>query len=224
MKRLMIGVLVLVGCTARGTKPEDASAQQHLKAADDAQASASQHSAQYDPSAEIKEKKCHAQKGGVVCWTSVSNPTEEHLKQAKKSMQLAEEHRKASQKLRDAEVLACAGLSPEEVATSPFAHKEDILRVEEIRSAKNILQGPEVTFTKVSGLTQELFQQELNCHVARNVSMGGSPDDMSYCPLALPDVKAKVRETPEGFVVELSSTNPEVAKQSLQRALALTSR
>lgn len=224
MKRSLLGLLALlgVGCAAHGTKPHEMSAQKHQDEAKAAEAAASQHAAQYDPDAEAKEKKCHAQKGGVVCWTSTYNPTEEHLKQTKKVLDLADEHRKASQKLKDAEALACAGLSPEEVAISPFFHREDIIRVEEERSAKqNILQGTEVTFVKVPGLTQDRFQQVLTCHLARNASMGGAPTDMDYCPLALPGIKAEVRETTEGFVVEVSSSDVETAKKSLQRAQAL---
>ena len=226
MRPVLFSVIFLlgVGCAARGTKPHEMSAQEHQKAADAANAAASQHATQYDPVSEAKEKKCHSQKSGVVCWTSTYNPTEEHLKQTKKSLELAEDHRKASQKLRAAETLSCAGLSTEEMAISPFSHKEDILRVEEERSAKqNIIQGTNVTFVKVPRLTQELFQQVLDCHIARNASMVAIVE-MAYCPLALPEMKAKVRETPEGFVVELRSNNTESTKQALQRAQALTAR
>ena len=65
-----------------------------------------------------------------TCWTSVSNPTAEHLREAEEHRRHAADHRASSVALRDAEARACVGITPDDRDMSPFEHVEDIATVD----------------------------------------------------------------------------------------------
>src|SRR5690348_10038047 len=100
--------LLCCGGSSQGTEPHDMTAAQHEATAGHEQQLEAQHEQQYDPKAEEKSRECEPHHRG--CWTSVTNPTQEHLDQAREHRELAEKHRAAAQALRDAEAQSCAGL------------------------------------------------------------------------------------------------------------------
>ena len=151
------------------------------------------------------------------CWTPTSDTDRveaiEHLR-------LAQEHRAASQALRDAEARACTGLSQEDRDVSPFAHTQDIIRVEPIGPGTH-LEGARVFFGLVQGLSRPRLQQIVDCHIARADAVGHDMPEESFSPLVPPNVKALVRDATDGFVVDVTSDDPEAAREVLRRAQAL---
>jgi len=152
-----------------------------------------------------------------TCWTPTSDSNRQ---QATEHLRLAQEHRAASQALRDAETHACAGLSQEDRDVSPFAHPRDIIRVEPIGPGAH-LEGARVFFGLVQGLSRPRLQQIVDCHVARADAVGHVMPEESFCPLVPPNVKALVRDASDGFVVDVTSDDPEAAREVLRRAQAL---
>jgi hypothetical protein len=206
------------------------SRKQHEEAAMREEAMASAHEAQFNP--QEKGGVCFAliTHEPVPCWRSVTNPTEKHLQEAWTHRKAAADHRKASEALRNAEARACAGLADEDRDMSPFAHREDIARVEALsppafKSASWVESGAKITFRPTPGLTPERLQRIVDCHLARNADLGYDTARMSDCPLALKGVHAGVVPTTEGGVaVIVQSDNPIIAKQIVARANALALR
>lgn len=89
-----------------------------------------QHAAAYDPGATISHDRCSPYDQGDFggCWTT-TNPTSQHLDEAKRHQKMAADHRASSQALRDAEARSCAGIAASDRDMSPFAHREDIQSV-----------------------------------------------------------------------------------------------
>lgn len=217
---------LMLGCAADpGTQPHDMSQAQHEAMATQEDKAAEGHADQHDPSATTETKQC-AGKGG--CWTSVSNPTAQHAEDAKKHHELAQKHRAASAALVSAETSACSGISDEDRDTSPFYHREDIESVapltEEVKSGKGATKkdvGSTIVFRAVPGLTAEWLQRVVDCHIARAAAVGHQMPEMSYCPLELKGVKAKVTSTGSGFAVNVSSDDPVTVAEITKRAQAL---
>lgn len=228
--------------SSEGTAPHDMSAAEHDKMAAAEEVLANEHAAEYDPNAVRQRPICSsvlARKSGDssdVCWGAITNPTETHQVSAEERRRLAAEHRAASQALRDAEARACAGLGEDERDTSPFAHVEDIASVARLRpeyaGGRERQRFPErfppakgggavVTFVAVPGMTAEWLQRVVECHLARNASVGHVDPAMPECPLVLKDVTAEVRSTGNGFAVEMRSKDPAVASEILRRARLL---
>lgn len=221
--------LILVGACAHGpgTAPEDMSAAEHIETAQAENEIAAEHAAKYDPAATEAERKCMSYKEGA-CWTSTTNPTEEHQDLAEKHRQLAAQHRSASKELRRTEASRCAGIDEADRDMSPFAHREDIQSVspvwEESYTGKvktRELLGAKVVFRAVPGMTTEWLQRVVDCHLARNATLGFDQPGMFYCPLNLPHVDAVVRSTGNGFSITVRSDDPETAKKVLRRAHGL---
>jgi hypothetical protein len=223
--------LVLVACSSTpGGHPHDASVAQHEAMAANEDTSASGHAAQYDATADVRSTHCGRGRGEIgACWSSIANPTAEHLKEAEKHRKMAAEHRAASQALRDAEASACAGVSDLDRDMSPFAHREDITSVAPLESEGSAKfpahrEGAIVTFRATPGLTAQWLQQIVSCHLARSAAMGHVLPEMPYCPLVLKDVSARVTATATGFEVAIRSGDTEVAREILKRAEALVGR
>jgi hypothetical protein len=222
-----------VACASTpGAQPHDMSASQHEVMAAHEEQSAAEHAAQYDPKAKALPVRCATDADKRGCWTSFVNPTAEHLKEAERHRKMAADHRAASQALKDAEASACAGISEEDRDMSPFAHREDIARVEELKTSvraatKGMIprtSGAVVSFRATPGATAQWLQRTVDCHLARSAALGHTVPEMSYCPLVLKNVSAKVSATSAGFDVALQSDDPETAREILQRAQALVSR
>lgn len=221
-------VLILAGCAA-SVPIHSMSAAGHAAAADREEASAADHAGKSTAGIE------HC---GVplvwglenVCWASRVNPTAAHLREAAQHRELAAAHRAASTALRDAEARACSGISEEDRDVSPFAHREDIEGVEPLSmplSAKSggfRAQGAAVRFRAVPGMTPEWLQRLVDCHLARNASMGHAMPEMSGCPLAVQGVTATVTSTGRGFAIQIRSDGAATALEIRRRAEALLPR
>jgi hypothetical protein len=222
---------VALGCgSTAGTQPHAMSATEHEAAASQEQQADTGHGEQYDPTASATKKSCSpARGGGAACWTSVTNPTAEHAKEAEEHRELASKHRAASEALRSAEASACAGIPEEDRDLSPFAHREDIRSVSPLREETKIGRsvsyanpGVEIVFRAVPGMTAEWLQRVVDCHLARNAAIGheAAGEEMSFCPLTLRDVQASVRSVGDGFAVAIRSSNADVSKEIQRRAEA----
>lgn len=210
--------LGLSGCAgSEGTEPHDMSAAQHEQAAGGEDTSAGEHGGQYDPAASREVMQCRKS----VCWTSDTNPTKEHLAEMQAHRELAAKHRGAAEALRTAEAQACAGIDEEDRDLSPFYRSEDIESVSETARVEqrgyDVPPGGRTVFRAVPGLTAEWLQREVDCHRARAAAMGFNMTGMEYCPLMLKDVAAKVTSTGTGFAVDVTSKDPEVAKEVVRR-------
>lgn len=227
----VLGVMTAAcGTTTRGAKPHDMSAAQHEHEAQAHASAAQEHTEQYDPDARKSLKQCGpGSHGPGVCWTSIINPTDKHRKAAEEHRRHAADHRAASAALREAEARACEGIPPDDRDMSPFEHAEDIVAVEPLTerlgtSATDTSErtaGVVVTFRAVPGMTTEWLQRVVDCHLARNASLGHAVPEMPDCPLVPRGVQARVRSVGDGFVVEIRSDDNATARETLSRAKRL---
>jgi hypothetical protein len=210
------------------------SAAAHESHAAQAELTASEHGARFDADAGVLTEKCKtasAARGDTdPCWTSIRNPSAEHLGHSEDYRRQAADHRAASRALRDAEASACSGISDADRDESPFAHTEDIERVEPLYSARHgkldsrHLDGAVVTFRAVPQMTAPWLQRVIDCHIARNAALGHDVPEMAYCPLVPKGVSTTVIQTRAGFAVEIRSTESDTATEILRRAEALHGR
>jgi len=208
-----------------GSRPHDMSAAQHEREGEAHARTAEGHAGQYDPSASCSPR---GGRGGALadtCWTSVSNPTAEHQRAAEEHRRHAADHRAASAALRDAEARACVGIGPDDRDMSPFDHVEDIVSVEALTERTGTSKAPSqrsvgavVTFRAVPGMTAEWLQRVVDCHVARNASLGHVVPEMPNCPLVPNGAQARVTSTGSGFAVAIRSDDPATARDILARA------
>ena len=223
-------VALLASCAHMGTHPHDMSVAGHDAEAAEAEASAAAHADQFDPAATETKQRCHsAGKGDRVCWTRVINPTATHLQDADAMAKVAAEHRAASAALRAAEESTCAGISPEDRDISPFSYVDDIVGVEPITASRSggkdgpraVTLGAVVSVRAVPGLTAEWLQRIVDCHVARDASLGNVVPEMPDCPLVPAGVTAKVSSTGAGFAVDIRTEDTSAAADVLARAQRL---
>lgn len=116
----------VLGCatTTPGARPHDVSEERHQAAAERHERSAEAHSRRFDPDAVETTERCGPKakavqrngSGSEICWTSVTNPTEEHRRADEDYRRAAADHRAASAALRETEATACA-VSPTTIAT-----------------------------------------------------------------------------------------------------------
>lgn len=213
-----------------GANPHDMSSAQHLSMASQEEAEAAAHGSRFDPSQSTTHRACSGVSGGASrgsgvistrkCWTSVTNPTAQHLEHEAQHARAAADHRAASQALRDAEARACVGIAEEDRDMSPFAHREDLARVEALIRDQR-LEGATIVFRPIPGLTVDGLQRVVDCHLARNAALGHDVPEMPYCPLVPNNVSARVSPTHGGFAVAIRSDDPVVAAEILHRAQRL---
>jgi hypothetical protein len=228
-----LGVVALAACASTpGAQPTDMSTVAHEQAASQHDSEATTHAAQYDPNAQAQQTAgigcASLYSTGKPCWTSATNPTQQHLDDAKKHHKMAADHRAAAEALRTAEAQSCSGISDDDRDISPFYHREDITTVEPayLASARgkgdpSSISGAVVTFRAVKGLTPEWLQRVVNCHIARNNAMGNDMPEMAYCPLEPKGVTATVSSAGDGFAVRIEAKDPKTAQEVLRRAQAL---
>lgn len=238
MKIVIVTALGLItsalafGCggSAAGTEPHAMSAAEHEAAANQEQQSSEAHGEQFDPAAAVTKERCSPTKAGTTCWTSETNPTAEHSKDAEQHRELAAKHRAASEALRTAEASACSGIPEADRDMSPFSHREDIRSVspveEEVKLGKTTstrTSGAEVVFNAVPGMTAEWLQRVVDCHLARNSAIGheAASAEMPHCPLTVRGAQAKVRSVGDGFAVAIRADDEATSKEILRRAQAL---
>ena len=204
---------------------------QHEAAAKSEEQAAKEHNTQYDPSQYVyipPTITCPFYSGATCyrSWTSVANPTERHLTEGKEHAYLALQHRAASQELREAEARACKNVPDGDRDISPFYHREDIVSAgpfkESLPYGGGSVIGAEVVFASLPGMTAEWLQRVVDCHLARNAVFPDAETTMSYCPIAVPHVKAQVRSVGSGFAVDITATDDKSVKEILSRAGALT--
>lgn len=220
--------LLLAGCATSGTEPHAMTAGEHEAAAKKDEQAAKEHSAQYDPSATVPPTTNCPFFVGVTCyrsWTSVENPTAQHLAEGKRHAELAIQHRAASQALRDAEASACKSVPEGDRDISPFYHREDIVSVGPLSESlglggRNVV-GAEVVFAALPGMTAEWLQRVVDCHLTRNAVLEDAAKAMPYCPLAVPHVKAQVRSVGNGFAVDIMSGDDNSRREVIARVEAL---
>lgn len=229
---LLLSAAACAPAATPGAQPHDMSVAGHEAMAANEVKTSQLHSAEYDSSATARREHCTNSatarwgNGGGGCWTSVTNPTAEHLDETKKHQRMAADHRAASQVLRDAEARACVGVSELDRDVSPFAHREDVLRVASLRSGgpSSRVEGVVVTFRALPGLTTEWLQKVVDCHIARNAALGHDVAEMAYCPLVPKGATAQVSQVADGFAVTIRTTDPDSIPELVRRAEALTRR
>jgi len=225
-----VGVALLASCASSGTEPNAMTAGQHEAAAKSEEQAAKEHPAQYDPSQAVLPTINCPFSAGLNCyraWTSVESPTERHLAEGKRHAELAAQHRAASQALRDAETRSCKNVPEGDQDVSPFYHREDIVSVATLKA--NVpyggpIIGAEVVFASLPGMTAEWLQRVVDCHLARNAVLNDAEKMASYCPLAVPHVKAAVRSVGSGFAVDVTSNDEKSVREIISRAEALKNR
>lgn len=231
----LIPLFAACASTTPGAQPHDASLAHHEAMAGNDDREAAGHARQYDPKArEERVARCSGSAlfggPGEACWTSVTNPTSEHLDEAKKHQRMAADHRAASQSLRDAEARACTGLSDVDRDMGPFARRQDIVGVDVLRvptpanTPPGRVEGVTVTFRAVPGMSAEWLQRAVDCHIARNVALGHNVPEMKYCPLVPNGVSARVTQTAGGFAVAITSSDTDAVPDVVQRGQALLHR
>ena len=234
MTRFIHALSVVTGvaacATTQGTSPYDMTAEEHLAASAREDEAAFSHRAQYDPDAWQKRDCSGIVRGERLqpCWRSLANPTAWHLEEERWHRELAARHQAASQFLRDAEASACGGVSEADRDMSPFAHREDVEKVEAIVDLRapgdaneNRVLGATIFFRPGPGLTAERLQRIVDCHLARYRAGGQVSPGAAFCPLALPEVRALVRSLETGLAVAISSTDPGTGREIMRRARSL---
>lgn len=215
---LVFTIALLSGCSPAtpGAKPLDMSAKDHA-------AAAGEHDRAADTAAGseacIGGRTVDVAASGA-CWTRGAD-------QAHRKM--ADDHRAASQALRDSEAKACSGIGPSDRDDSPFSHRDDIVGVEPLVSTTTSSRGPtkhvdgaSITIRAVPGLTVEYLQRLVSCHLARNASMGFAMDEMSFCPLAVKGASATVASASGAFRVDVRGDGEDAIKEIGRRADALS--
>jgi len=225
---LLSSTLLLSGCFTYGTRPGDMTIAQHEAMARAEERAAVVQEAQFDPSAKDVREFCNASsmQGADVCWASVANPTANHLARSEWHLKMAARHREASQALRDAEAVACAGVSLLDRTMSPFEHREEIARVELVDTnvPERRTLGTKIFFRAVPGLDAERLQRLVDCHLARNGALGNAMPEMPFCPLMLEGVAARVVASGGALGVEVTSKDPDVVHEIVRRSFAILSR
>jgi hypothetical protein len=214
-------------------------AAQHEAAAKGEERAATEHNGRYDASQVIvvpPTVNCPfysygaygAAPVGAGCygaWTSVMNPTAQHLAEGRRHAEVAARHRAASQALRDAEARACRNVPQGDRDVSPFYHREDITAVRSVSEHLPLggerVIGAEVVFTALPGMTAEWLQRVVDCHLASNAVVGDEDGTMRYCPLAVPHVRATVRSAGSGFAVDVTADDQGGVREVISRVEAL---
>lgn len=224
-------------CATPGSGPHEMSRAKHEGAAQQLDTEATGEAEQYDPSAQVTRQRCAPAIGAAsgtdflttACWASVSNPTDDHRRKAEQLRRQAADHRAGASALRDAEAHSCVGLQSDDRDISPFEHTEDIvgaaaLRVPTTGGGKvrsDQLAGAIITFRAVPGLTAEWLQRVVDCHLARNASLGHVVPEMTNCPLVPRGATATVTSTGNGFAVSIRASDALSAEEILSRAQRL---
>lgn len=221
-------VLAFAGCvTTPGSRPEDMSAAHHREAAAAEASLAEQHAAQVPSEA---RRQCQGNFGDaftdlpdLLCWTSVSKPTQAHMRQAEEHRRSAQAHRAAAAALGEAEKRACDGVAPDDRDISPFEHVEDLASAEPLLENGRGTVGAVIVFRPVRGLTEERLRRLVTCHLARNAALGHVVDAMPDCPLVPKGVDATVTSTKAGLAVSIRSDSAATAAEIFARAQRLLS-
>jgi hypothetical protein len=147
-----------------------------------------------------------------IAWSSVTVEETAHLAEARR---LGAERRRSSTALRDAEEQACGGLAEPDRDESPFAHRSDIVSVDPIE------RGVRVRFRHVDGLTADWLEHLVECHLARDQTIGPDAPETKECPLAVRGASAHVAADGGGYFIEVRSWDDDGAGEIARRGRAL---
>ncbi|MGB1013601.1 MAG: hypothetical protein ACPG4T_05660 [Nannocystaceae bacterium] len=120
-------LVFLASCASQGTRVHDMSVAGHEQAGQRESQLADAEAANYISSKDAVSTNCDNE---LVCWTTWSNPSSEHLVAAERHRRLARKHREAAENLRAAESEACANIPERDRDLSPFFHRDDLVRVD----------------------------------------------------------------------------------------------
>lgn len=214
------------GCSsAPAPEPHGASEAQHEYLAQVHEEAAERYSGESEPLPPKRFRDCDQYLGS--CWGE--SASEERLKLAEEHRRAAAGHRAAARALREAEASACEGVPELDRDISPFFHREAIVEVRPLMRggagdhANEELAGATVVLRAAPGMTAERLQRTVDCHLARNASLGHHVPEMSYCPLVPKGVRASVASVPNGFGVAITTDEPATAEEILRRARSLRS-
>jgi hypothetical protein len=219
MKRVLALTSIVVATACGGgnqQQPERLSVADNLAEADQHDREASEHERLYAESrrAEGDPIRCYDRRvpdpslGGEPvrvlrpCWTQEQRPARHHLDTARAERKESARHRAVAASLLRAERDACHGLGEDEISHSPFFHREDILRVDEV-TVDGELHGARVVFAKVSGLDAAWMRRAVSCHQARAAAMGFPDKMMSYCPLMVAPTTVAVEDRGRSIAVTI---------------------
>jgi len=216
------------------TRADATGAAQHNAAAQREEARIGRHEELYDPKAAQSFRRCdpeqaNRQPGEPICWIETVNPTAVHLKEIEDHRLRAAEHRRAARELRGIEEQACSGIASDDRDVSPFSHRGDILGVSALeddpdkpKRLRRVI-GATVVFRPVPGLTASELQHLVDCHLARNATIGyeSASREMEHCLLAQRGARATVRPLKTGFAVDVRADEPFAAREIWRRAQAL---
>ena len=218
------------------TKPEAAGAAEHRAAAKREEQRLARHQELYDPKAKQMVRRCDAASanrapGEPFCWVETINPTAVHLEEVEAHRMRGVEHRKSARELRAVEERVCTGLAPDDRDRSPFSHRADILGVSPLeagpaeRRNQPLIVGATVLFRPVPGLTVADLQRLVDCHLARNATIGyeRASTEMEGCLLTRQGTHATVRALESGFAVDVRADNPTAGLVIWRRAQLLAS-
>jgi len=158
------------------------------------------------------------------CFTSVSNPTADHRKEARENRVEARKHRNQAKDLAAAEARSCVGLDASALEHSPFSHYEDIQSIAPLREG-DVTVGVTVVFTPIKGLDRSWLERSLKCHQARAASLGYPSDYMAPdCLTSIRGVEVAVTQSASAVHVDVRGVTGESAAAILGRALKLQAR
>jgi hypothetical protein len=157
----------------------------------------------------------------MPCWQNETRVVADHKAEAERLRAEAGAHKEVAQSLINAEALACEGMSADELTHTPYAHRQDIVSVDEERTDGE-LRGARIVFAKVAGLSANWMRQAVACHHARAAALGYNNRYMSYDPTVIQGASTMVNELADGSLeVKVISPELETAKLIYDRSRAL---
>lgn len=195
------------GCASNvaGARPSDMSQTEHESVAAEEQTKAASHSRQYDPTALTAVDDCtqsldHA--GDRIRPTSTRSKQKHTGERQPRTPPLPAPW--ARRRLAHRRSFARGSRH------EPFFHHAGIVETRPLTAASGASRtgeatgesaGATVILLPAAGLTAERLERVVQCHIARNATLG-SLADMPYCPLASKGVFASVGSTGTGFDVK----------------------
>lgn len=151
------------------------------------------------------------------CWDIKEETAQHHRDRAGDERRRARRERRGAAQLLAAEQLACAGITPNERAHSPFAHRKEIVEVIP-HSEDGRLRGAWIVFARVPGLTTGWLERDVACQHARWVARGYDPSFAPEDPTLLDGVHVAIHDHDGRVEVLITADTPEQAAIVLARA------
>lgn len=219
---LVAGVAVSVlaaGCAttrAPGTRPDDMSYAEHMRASRKFKRAAAKHEKRYDPNAErvtttidtlwISDPHSLGDHISGVPDVVVENPTEKHLDHARRRREIARQHAAAARALKRYEQRYCKGTPVAKRGAHPLRGR--------VLSVKNIPGG--VRLQLKPGVSPTALRNKMACHIA-HARLNGFAGEKN-CPLHLRGIRFRV--APGGGSIELMAKRARLVPELRRRARA----